>query len=312
MAGATCTAADGLVGQFAGAEQSFPEWSSPLLAIAPGPAKVLKSSSSLSWRGILMEKHLNPPGGRTSARINSHVLSTTTDSFRFEYRKPSGEFVACLNRPGSIMVTPIGVVPDMQLHDASEFLHCALEESLVGEVIQDLHRAISSPIFRSGIQDRSIQRILGLLVEELESPMRLGGLYVDSLAQALATRYVLLEPAQIRRKPAKPVGLTPRVLRRVREKIEANLDTDLSLQTLAQESGYSRAHFLRLFRLATGQTPHQFVLSLRLKRAQSQLKQGGAGIIDIALSCGFSSQSHMTSLFRQKLGTTPSEFRRNS
>ena len=73
-----------------------------------------------------------------------------------------------------------------------------------------------------------------------------------------------------------------------------------------------RINFLRLFRLATGLTPHQYVLGLRLKRAQDQLKQSGASIIDVAVSCGFSSQSHMTSLFRQRLEMTPGEFRRHA
>jgi AraC family transcriptional regulator len=98
----------------------------------------------------------------------------------------------------------------------------------------------------------------------------------------------------------------------VREKIEANLDTDLSLESLAEESGYSRAHFLRMFRAATGLTPHQYVLELRLRRAQDCLRKRHARIIDIALSCGFSSQSHMTSVFRQRLEMTPAAFRRNA
>ena len=87
-------------------------------------------------------------------------------------------------------------------------------------------------------------------------------------------------------------------------------DTDLSLKSLAEESGYSRTHFLRIFLVATGLTPHQYVLDLRLRRAQERLKQAGSSIIDVAVSCGFSSQSHMTSVFRRRLEMTPGEFRR--
>src|SRR5476651_539494 len=107
-------------------------------------------------------------------------------------------------------------------------------------------------------------------------------------------------------------GLVPRILSRVREKIESNLDADLSLDTLAAESGYSRAHFLRMFRAATGLTPHQYVLDLRIRRAQECLRQKDASIIDVAVSCGFSSQSHMTTVFRQRLEMTPAEFRRSA
>ena len=97
---------------------------------------------------------------------------------------------------------------------------------------------------------------------------------------------------------------------RVREKIEANLEADLSLESLAEESGYSRAHFLRMFRAATGLTPHQYVIEVRLARAQERLRQAGSSIVDVAASCGFASQAHMTSVFRARLGVTPARLKK--
>jgi AraC family transcriptional regulator len=286
---------------------------SPLLAIAPGPTRIIRSSLSSSWQNILLEKHLSQPGERTSASINSHVISMFTGSpSRMEHRCLSGDFVACLNRPGTIMITPAGPVPDVKLHTSSEFIHCSLEESFTRGVMDELDHVAARPIFHAGAQDKAIRRILGLLMEELESPRPSGRLYVDSLAHALANRYLSLDRGSEQRLAPRVAGLMPRVLNRVREKIEANLDTGLSLDSLAQESGYSRAHFLRMFRASTGFTPHQYVLNLRLKRAQDCLRQKGSSIIDVAVSCGFSSQSHMTSLFRQHLEMTPGEFRRNA
>lgn len=287
--------------------------SSRLLAIAPGPTQVLSSSSSLSWKGILVERHLSSPGQRSGASIDCHVLSMPVDSSsRFTYRRPGGEFISTLNRPGTIMITPAGPVPDMHLQEQCEFVHCALEDSFTQEIVHDLGYAATPRAFRAGIREKSIQSILGLLIEELESERPTGRLYVDSLAQALAARYVQLELTSDCKRMRQSARLVPRILNRVRKKIEANLDADLSLQSLAEESGYSRAHFLRLFREATGLTPHQYVLSLRLKRAQDQLRQKGSSIIDVAASCGFSSQSHMTSLFRQRLEMTPGEYRRSA
>jgi AraC family transcriptional regulator len=153
---------------------------------------------------------------------------------------------------------------------------------------------------------------VGLLVEELETDRPLGSLYVDSLAHALATRYLLLSESPAIRAVPRVSALPLRILNRVKEKIESDLEADLSLEALAEESGYSRAHFLRMFRAATGLTPHQYVLCLRLSRAQECLRQKKASIIDIAMACGFSSQSHMTSVFRHRLEMTPAEFRRNA
>jgi AraC family transcriptional regulator len=232
---------------------------------------------------------------------------------RFEHRTVSGHFLARLNRPGTIMITPIGPVPDIRLHTSAEFIHCALDGEFTRGVIEELDRQPApKPMFRAGIQDKSIQCILEMLTEELETERPLGRLYVDSLAHALATRYLLLDWASNVRSEARVSALPPRIFNRVREKIEANLDTDLSLDSLAEESGYSRSHFLRMFRAATGLTPHQYVLALRLSRAQDSLRKKDSTIIDIAVSCWFSSQSHMTSVFRQRLEVTPGEFRRNA
>jgi AraC family transcriptional regulator len=210
------------------------------------------------------------------------------------------------------MITPSGPVPDLRLHNPSEFIHCALEEDFIRGVLEGLDRQPRlRPKFRTGLRDKSIQRIIGMLLEELETARPLGSLYVDSLAHALATRYMMLDCASLGRPESRAPGLMPRVLSRVREKIEANLDADLSLESLAQESGYSRAHFLRMFQAATGSTPHQYVLDLRFQRAKDRLRQKGASIIEVAASCGFSSQSHMTNVFRQRLEMTPGEFRRN-
>ena len=65
------------------------------------------------------------------------------------------------------MITPAGPVPDMHLQEPSELVHCALDESFTGDVVRDLGCAAAPREFRAGIQEKSIQRILGLLVEEL-------------------------------------------------------------------------------------------------------------------------------------------------
>jgi AraC family transcriptional regulator len=90
-----------------------------------------------------------------------------------------------------------------------------------------------------------------------------------------------------------------------------NLDTDLSLQVLAKESGYSRVHFIRMFRAATGYAPHNYLLKLRVDRVRELLVSSTLSLTEIALECGFSSHSHLSRVFRQVLGATPSEYRRS-
>src|SRR3954452_11586426 len=101
---------------------------SPLLAIAPGPTTILRSSLTLMWRGLVLERHLSTPGQRVSASTDRHIISMVKGApSRFDHRNLSGEFLSCVARPGTIMITPAGPVPDMRLHSCSEFIHCAME-----------------------------------------------------------------------------------------------------------------------------------------------------------------------------------------
>jgi transcriptional regulator GlxA family with amidase domain len=51
-----------------------------------------------------------------------------------------------------------------------------------------------------------------------------------------------------------------------------------------------------------GQTPHRFLVQLRLERAKNLLQQCRGSLIEVAASCGFSSHAHMTQVFRRELG----------
>lgn len=261
-----------------------------------------------------MEEHRSDPGARVSTSIHCHVISMTIGCpSLFEHRNKIGPLSTCLHRPGMLMVTPAGPMPELRSLTAADFVHCALDKSFTEKVSEELDRPSGLiPAFRLGLRDKSIQHLLSMLKEELVAQVPFGRLYVDSLAHALASRFLLLnEPVATQGKPQVSALPAP-ILRRVKEKIEANIDGDLSLDSLAEETMYSRAHFLRMFRIATGATPHQYVLGIRLKRAQEQLRKKGSSIIDVAMSCGFSSQSHLTNVFKQYLEMTPAEFRRNS
>ena len=100
------------------------------------------------------------------------------------------------------------------------------------------------------------------------------------------------------------------ILRRVKNYMEEHLQNKLSLDELAHETDYSRAHFLRMFRAATGKTPHQYLTERRIEQAKRILQEEETSLIDTAARCGFSSQSHLTRVFRERVGVTPSEFKR--
>jgi AraC family transcriptional regulator len=100
------------------------------------------------------------------------------------------------------------------------------------------------------------------------------------------------------------------ILRWLSHRLETTPETDLDLDTLAAESGYSKRHLLRPYRASTGRSPHQYILDLRMEKARRLMLSPTLSLIDIATECGFASQAHFTHAFRQRLGVPPSDYRR--
>lgn len=90
--------------------------------------------------------------------------------------------------------------------------------------------------------------------------------------------------------------------------IEEDLGHNTGLEEIASRMGYDRFYLLRLFRRETGVTIHRFLMNRRINEAERLLLRGKR-CVDVALRCGFSSQSHFISTFRQFTGTTPEAYR---
>ena len=103
--------------------------------------------------------------------------------------------------------------------------------------------------------------------------------------------------------------LSRHTLRRAIRFINANLDSKLKWDEIASVVGLDPFTFGRGFKLSTGMTPHQYIIRCRLRRAMKLLATKELTLADVALEVGCSCQSHLTTLFRKHLGTTPGAFR---
>jgi AraC family transcriptional regulator len=138
-----------------------------------------------------------------------------------------------------------------------------------------------------------------------------GRLFLDSIEQAMAV--ALVKDRAVRHRPVQMYrgGLGSARMRRIRELVRARIEDDLSLDEMAQSVGLSTAHFARMFRKSTGETPHQFVLRQRIERAKVMLRAPGARVLDVAVACGFRTQQHFAQVFRDVCGVSPTEYRQD-
>ena len=88
-------------------------------------------------------------------------------------------------------------------------------------------------------------------------------------------------------------------------------DKDISLDELAQVACLSKFHFLRLFKIAYGTTPHQFITAVKIDRAKALLKNQQDDVNVIAKSLGFDSSSSFSRSFFNQVKMYPSQFRAN-
>ena len=99
-------------------------------------------------------------------------------------------------------------------------------------------------------------------------------------------------------------------LKRVLDLVQSRLDEPLDLEMLASAAGLSRMHFAAQFRAATGRRPHDYLLQQRIERSMSLMLENPIPLAELALTVGFQSQSHFSTVFKRQTGHTPAQWRR--
>ena len=136
-----------------------------------------------------------------------------------------------------------------------------------------------------------------------------GRLFLDSIEQALALALVNGYAVRHRSVQTHRGGLGSARLRRIKEFVYAKMEDEVTLCEMAQSVELSTAHFARMFRKSTGETPHQFVMRHRIERAKEMLRTSDARVLDVAVACGFKTQGHFARVFRRMCGVGPTEYR---
>ncbi|MEX2231301.1 MAG: hybrid sensor histidine kinase/response regulator transcription factor, partial [Cyclobacteriaceae bacterium] len=118
------------------------------------------------------------------------------------------------------------------------------------------------------------------------------------------SKEITLEPKQI-----SITSLDEKFLSKVLAIIEEHMeDEHFSIEELSREAGFSNMHFYRKIKGLSGQTPSQFLRTIRLKRAAELLAKNSDNVTQIAYSVGFSSLSYFNKCFKEQFGVTPGKF----
>jgi AraC-like DNA-binding protein len=178
--------------------------------------------------------------------------------------------------------------------------------SMSGQEAVRIHRMIQNalgPVFR--LRRETIERIAHCSLRLIEDGGETAG-----AASAIAYEAAMILFDDVIR-PQQPAGARDHgdPVRRTADHIRKNLDQPLGVPVLAELAGLSRAHFTRQFRLREGQSPAEFVMHERMRRASRLLKEDGLSVKEVATACGFVNPNYFAKAFRRVFGTSPTEFR---
>lgn len=183
-------------------------------------------------------------------------------------------------------------------------LRRALEEVFGEEAAHVRLRDLSA--FTDVALDSMMERLREELARRKASPI-----FVQGIAQAVAIHLVRNYAEPIRQAGNASPSLPGYKLRQLTDWMAEHVAEEFNLNRLAAQVGLSRFHFNRLFKSATGVTPSQFHINLRMDAARRMLRETKSSVVSIALEVGYANPSHFARLFRRETGLSPSDYRRH-
>lgn len=277
--------------------------------------ELLAHSQDLGWRSLHAAIFREAPFDVQEPALRHpfiiyHMTHPTEVRRKIEGARPEQALLG----PRNICVTPPGTI--------TEWRHCGHPEILQVYVRRSIYEAAVAEMFgcdvssaeivpRFGILDPLLEQLALALVDALRSGAIKDGLYIDTTAQMVAVHLARMHSVQARTGQLPPVPVVSRQrMRQLIDYIEANLHDHLTLEAMAAQVGMSPLYLARAFKTAVGQSPHQYVLMRRIERAKELLRNTDMPLVDVALSVGFSSQSHLSHWMHRQTGVSPAAYRR--
>lgn len=262
---------------------------------------------------VVFEHRRHDASALAYAPFDHHLISIHTgDPITLEHTV-DGRSQSARMRPGSVVLIPAGRATSWRSNDTAEFLNLQISPAFFERIAAQAGGLASDQCELAdtvAALDSRLNFLGQLLATESHARTPNGSLYADSLATAVAVHllrnYTHTTPTQTT--TAGKQCTTQ--LRRVVAYIHDHSMHDIRLAELAELAGLSPNYLVTQFHQLTGLPPHQYLLKVRVARAQQLLARGNRSISEVATAVGFLDQSHLTRHMRRLSGITPAAFRR--
>jgi AraC family transcriptional regulator len=275
--------------------------------------RLLAHSGALGWRSLYASYAAEQPWTATLPPLPHPCLAYFVNGGASIRRRVEGE----APQTAHLHARQFGLVPmrassQWDLQGRPEVLTLYLRQAMVDRLAEEVFgrdpkRVELRP--QLGVTDPLLEQLALALLRAMRDGERGADLYVDHLAQTMAVQVLRGHCSGIGAQAPATAMLVSKFTR-VLDYIDAAMDGELSLDAMAEVAGMNPFYFARAFRRRFGESPHRFVLQRRIERAKRLLSETETPLVEVALNCGFASQSHFASVFHRHVGVTPSKFRK--
>ena len=281
------------------------------------PSEPLLDSAALTKpkaADLLTLEYFEAPPGEMETRVfdQHHILLNLREEPHEVENWRDGKHIKFIFEKDQIVVTPAGIRSGWRWHAKSKVIVITLVPDkfelfaqseagilLTSSQLKDLPLFTDPDLCSAGVMLRD-----ALTTESVGA---------DLLFESLARVFLIKLIQKYGDLPEEELELsssfTSKHYQQVLEYIQEQYQQNITVEELAEAAAMSVAHFSRLFKKATGQSPMAFVMAYRIEQAKKKLSNPHTPIIDVALECGFADQSHFNRVFKKHQGTTPKAYR---
>lgn len=263
------------------------------------------SSDGFGWQGIQLAVGSNRGINADDVMVDGHHISMNlADSpLVFEIRERN-EWIPVRLAPRAFWINPEGRPFSMRHRTYACWATCTIAGSFLDAIAGGHHELR----YGCNVADEVLSGIFLALVGMLRDRQNYSETLADKLIHVFVKAIALRHGVPAADLPPRG-GIAPSQLQSLLAWLNERIEEPLTVEQMATHVGLSAAHFSREFKRSMSVSPWGYIVAIRLKHARNLLAEGNSVKVAARLS-GFSDQFHLSRLFKQHYGVTPSSFRK--
>jgi AraC-like DNA-binding protein len=262
-------------------------------AVTEGPA----------WHGLHLEVGEGSGWSGDDLMVDGHMIgmNLADEALSFEIRDVGSKWTPVVLPPGGVWIIPEGQIWSVR-HDKRTFFASSVVNGRMLDSVCGGHYELRASY---DIVDPVLTLLIRSLVEQL---LARDGTALPRVTESLVRNFMFVLGVKYGTPAAEGSfrgGIAPCQLKGLLDWLGDNIGSEITVESMAAHVKMSSAHFSREFKRSTGSTPWGMVVALRLERAK-QLLAAGETAYATSLRCGFFDQAHLSRLFKQRFGMSPS------